>query len=170
MYKVDGNSIGHGGNCNNGVDPILPTPIMIQPMQPDGTTPKGPPTQVLDRSVYDGPDIEAPSLVRSGDGTYVLFFSSNCYAGPFYDISYATARSVTGPYTKSSRPLLVTGQGPQRLFSPGGADVLNDGTKLVFHADEGNTAQTRQMYTADITISGTEVYLYSNNNNDISTS
>jgi hypothetical protein len=25
VYKVDGNNIGHGGNCNNGVEPLVPT-------------------------------------------------------------------------------------------------------------------------------------------------
>lgn len=103
----------------------------------------------------DGPLIEAPSLVKSADGTYVLFFSSNCYAGGEYDISYATATSVGGPYTKvqdPDAPLLVTGD--SGLYSPGGADVSPDGTKLVFHADLGTTADTRQMYTAEITISG----------------
>ncbi|KAK0467986.1 Arabinanase/levansucrase/invertase [Desarmillaria tabescens] len=157
VYKVDGNHIGHGGNCNNGVEPIVPTPIMIQRMQADGITPTGNATQILDRGQYDGPLIEAPSLVRSAEGIYVLFFSSNCYDGGLYDTSYATASNVLGPYTKSSSPLFVTGDPFSNLYSPEGADVTTDGTKLVFHADLGTSAATRQMYTAEISINGTKV-------------
>lgn len=156
VYKIDGNSIGHGGNCNNGNAPLVPTPIMMQPMEADGVTPRGSPTQILDRGDADGPLVEAPSLVRSREGVYVLFFSSNCFDGPYYDTSYATASSVMGPYTKSARPLLVPGSG-NNLYSPGGTDVLADGSKIVFHADQGTTANTRQMYVGEISISGTTV-------------
>lgn len=158
VYKIDGNSIGHGGNRNNGVEPLVPTPIMIQPMEADGITPRGSPKQILDRSYADGPLVEAPSLVRSSEGIYVLFFSSNCFDGPYYDTSYATASHVMGPYTKSSSPLFVTGSGPNgELYSPGGTDVTADGKKIVFHADKGTSAATRQMYIGEITIRGTKV-------------
>lgn len=158
VWKVDGNNIGHGGNCNNGVDPIVPTPIMIQQLTADGTAfaAGSSATQVLDRGDADGPLIEAPSLVKK-DGTYVLFFSSNCYSGSLYDVSYATASSVLGPYTKSSAALLVTGSPYSQLYSPGGLDIDPAGTLAVFHADLGTTADTRQMYTASLTISGTTV-------------
>ena len=158
VYKIDGNSIGHGGNCNNGVEPIVSTPIMIQPMERDGITPRGKAVKILDRGPADGPSVEAPSLARAPDGTYFLFFSSNCYAGPNYDISYATASNIMGPYTKSSAPLLVSGSGPNRnLFSPGGADVTPDGKTIIFHADKGTTADTRQMYIGHLSLSGTTV-------------
>jgi len=156
VYKVDGNSIGHGGNCNNGVAPIVPTPIMLQQMSADGLTPVGSPVQILDRSDADGPLVEAPSLVVH-DGTYVLFFSSNCYSGPYYDVSYATASSVAGPYTKSSAPLLVTGSDNNQLYAPGGASVAAAGDRIVFHADYQQSSAVRQMWTAMITISGAVV-------------
>ena len=131
---------------------------MIQKMTADGTAfaAGSSSTQILDRSDADGPLIEAPSLVEK-DGTYVLFFSSNCYSGSLYDVSYATASSVLGPYTKSSAPLLVTGSPYAQLYSPGGLDINRAGTQAVFHADLGTTADTRQMYTAAVTISGTTV-------------
>lgn len=127
----------------------------------DGTSPIGEPIQILDRSKADGPLIEAPSLVRSRDGLYVLFFSSNCFNTELYDTSYATASSVVGPYQKSSAPLLLSGNPtPPRgkLRSPGGADVSTDGTKLLFHSDrvKGNPA-IREMWSAAISISGTSV-------------
>jgi hypothetical protein len=100
-YKVDGDGIGHGGNCNNGVAPIIPTPIMLQRVEQDGYSLVGTAVQIPHRSDADGPLVEAPSLVRSADGVYVLSFSSNCYSGSLYDLSYATAQHVDGPYTKS---------------------------------------------------------------------
>ncbi|KAI9746482.1 MAG: hypothetical protein M1818_000195 [Claussenomyces sp. TS43310] len=142
VYKVDGNSIGHGGTCGNTVDPIVSTPIMLQQMENDAVTPVGSPVQILDRGQYDGPLIEAPDIIRSSAGTYILFFSSNCYSTTLYDVSYATASAVTGPWTKSSAPLLVTGD--YNLTSPGGASASLDGTAIVFHAncDAGSRAKT----------------------------
>ena len=131
-YKVDGNSIGHGGSCNNAVAPIVPTPILLQEVGPDGTSLIGAPIPILDRDDSDGPLIEAPSLARSDEGIYFLFFSSNCFTTPLYDTSYATATSITGPYTKTSRPLLITGDGPD-LVGPGGLDVITDGSAVLFH-------------------------------------
>jgi len=163
VYKVDGNSIGHGGNCNNAVEPIVPTPIMLQEMQPDGVTPTAAgPVQILDRDQYDGPLIEAPSLHRSDEGIYFLFYSSNCFAGPMYDTGYATATSISGPYTKSQRPLFLTGDGPN-LLAPGGTDIILGGGKIVFHGDmrgpseglpQGGDKLIRGMYTAEPTFSG----------------
>ncbi|KAL3421215.1 glycosyl hydrolase family 43 protein [Phlyctema vagabunda] len=149
VYKVDGNAIGNGGSCGNTVEPIVPTPLMLQPLASDGTTRVGDPVQVLDRGDADGPLIEAPSLVRTAAGLYILFFSSNCYATTLYDVSYATADSVTGPYTKSAAPLLVTGD--YGLEAPGGASVLRDASAIVFHA---NCPAGRCMFERPITITG----------------
>ena len=152
VYKVDGSSIGNGGRCGNTVAPIVPTPIMLQQLAADGTTPVGSPVQILDRGTADGPLIEAPSLILYA-GVYVLFFSSNCYSTPQYDISYATATSIMGPYTKSSAPLAITGD-PFNLTAPGGATAGAGGKNMVFHA---NCDAGRCMYEHPITISGTTV-------------
>ncbi|GAB7340566.1 hypothetical protein MBLNU457_6980t1 [Dothideomycetes sp. NU457] len=158
VYKIDGNSIGHGGSCNNGVSPQVPTPIMLQQLASDAMTPVGSPVQILDRSALDGPLIEAPALTKTSAGKYVLFFSSNCFASSQYDISYAFAESsITGPYTKRG-PMMITGT--NGLYSPGAADVAADGTHMVFHAgDVGpNNMWARYMYTQSITINnGAEV-------------
>ena len=158
IWKIDGNNIGHGGNCNNGVAPLVPTPIMIRKMAANGLSfaSGSSAIQLLDRDDNDGPLIEAPSMVRSSSGTYFLFFSSNCYSGSLYDIAYATGSSATGPFTKGPW-LMVTGSPFSNLYSPGGADVTPDGTKLVFHADKGTTVDTRQMYTAAISLNGNRV-------------
>ncbi|KAI6041815.1 glycoside hydrolase family 43 protein [Pisolithus marmoratus] len=105
--------------------------IVYKMMEADALTATGDPLQILDRGPYDGPLIEAPALILH-NGTYVLTFSSNCYNTDLYDISYATAPSVSGPYTKASSPLLVTGD--DGLNGPGGTTSMPDGTFMVFHA------------------------------------
>ena len=153
VYKVDGNNLGGGGICGNG-DESHATPIMLQAVEADGVTPTGNATQILDRGPADGPLVEAPDLILV-NGTYYLFFSSNCFNGPDYDTSYATASAVGGPYTKASSPLLVSGGDGGRLKSPGGATVGLDGARMVFHSDFATgDARTRQMWTAGITVSG----------------
>lgn len=147
VYKIDGNSLGKGGACGNTIAPIIPTPIMIQEVSStDGVTPIGSAIQILDRSAADGPLIEAPALMRTADGRYVTFFSSNCYTTSYYDVSYAIANSATGPYTKYG-PFAVTGT--DGLFAPGGAHVAFDGQHIVFHA---GVIGKRYMYTAELSI------------------
>ena len=163
MWKIDGNNVGHGGNCNNGVEPIVPTPIMMQEVSgSDGVTLIGSPKQILDRGQYDGPLVEAPSMTRvqhptaKGGWMYILFFSSNCYAGGLYDSSYAT--SINGiwnggkDYEKSTKPLLVTGNLGGRLYSPGGLDVGPGASNVLFHADKDKSVSTRQMWVGQITV------------------
>lgn len=152
IYKVDGNSIGHGGVCLNTADPIVPTPLMLQQLASDGVTLVEDPIELLDRSSADGPLIEAPNMLLR-DGIYFLFFSSNCYSTTLYDISYATASSVRGPFTKSAAPLMVTND-PFELTSPGGVTTTMDGQNVVFHA---NCAAGRCMFESNISISGTTV-------------
>jgi beta-xylosidase len=160
VYKIDGNSLGHGGSCNNGVAPIVSTPIMLQKVAANGYTPVGSPVQILDRSAADGPLVEAPSLIYV-NGVFFLFFSSGCYAETTYDLSYATATSVTGPYTKAgapTAPLLVTGT--YGLRAPGSATFAKDGSKVVFHAYLGADINGgRGMWTGIPTFNGATVTL-----------
>lgn len=159
VYKIDGNAIGHGGACSNTVAPIVSTPIMIQQVADDGYTPVGSPTEILDRWALDGPLVEGPSLTRTADGHYVLFFSSNCFATKWYDVSYAFATSVTGPYVKAG-PMMVTGSPDAALYSPGGADIYADGEHAVFHAGDVGPINMgwRAMYTMKISVdTATEV-------------
>lgn len=155
VYKVDGNNIGSGGNCNNG-NGAKATPIMLQKLMADGVTLNGPPQVILDRDSNDGPLVEAPSLVKK-DNSYFLFFSSNCYSGPDYDSSYAVSTNgITNGgqhYAKAhapNAPLLKTGTGP--LYSPGGLTIAKDGVHVVFHADKGKTADTRQLYAGTVNL------------------
>ncbi|KAL8727811.1 MAG: hypothetical protein Q9166_005803 [cf. Caloplaca sp. 2 TL-2023] len=159
LWKVDGNSLGGGGLCGNG-DFSHSTPIRIQRLSlEDGTTLLDSPTTILNRDINDGPLIEAPSLARSDEGVYLLFFSSNCFNGEMYDTSYAFAESVLGPYTKSKTPLLVSGGGPGGQFkSPGGADVSPDARRIVFHSDrEVGNPGVREMWVGELRVNGTVV-------------
>ncbi|KAJ5218029.1 uncharacterized protein N7498_000128 [Penicillium cinerascens] len=151
-FKVDGNSIGHGGDCNNGIAPLVPTPILLQKVQPDGVTPIGDAVQILDRSTADGdgPLVEAPSLVLH-DGTYFLFYSTHCYTDEAYDVRWATATNITGPYTKTNVELLKTGDG---LISPGGATVCGCGDRMLFHGWCDDSKKQRCMYHAGVDLSG----------------
>lgn len=129
---------------------------MLQRVASDGTTPQGKPTKLLEKDERDGPLTEAPSLVKSGN-TYYLTFSSNMFNSKKYDVSYATASKVTGPYIKASAPLLKTGHesdvGP--LTAPGGSDFSEDGSRIVFHAFKNgeNVTDGRAMYTSEISLS-----------------
>ncbi|KAG6863462.1 hypothetical protein C0993_011374 [Termitomyces sp. T159_Od127] len=158
VYKIDGNNRGNGGSCNNGVPPIKSTPIMLQKVAADGYTKIGSEIQILDRDDRDGPLIEAPSLIHVGN-VWFLFFSSGCFAEETYDLSYAYASSVTGPYTRSpDAPLLSSGK--DGLKAPGSACVAIDGTKLLFHAWLGDDINGgRGMWTAAPSISGTTITL-----------
>ncbi|KAK0880477.1 hypothetical protein LTR87_005756 [Friedmanniomyces endolithicus] len=149
VYKVDGNSIGHGGACNNAVAPFVSTPIILQPVAADGITFNGAATTLLDNAgASDQGVVEAPALTKSGS-TYILFFSSNCFADGHYTLSYANSTSVTGPYARAAKPLLQTGD--NGFDSPGGADVAIDGQHVVFHAAYNGG---RAMYQAVINVVG----------------
>lgn len=159
-YKVDGNNIGHGGVCSNTVPPLIDTPIYLQKLEKDGITKSGKPVEILDRIDSDGPLVEAPSLIRTDEGVYVLFFSTGCTFDPSYTLKYATSTNITGPYIRAKQTLLETGT--NGLFAPGSASVARDGEKwrIVFHGrvftDLGGI---RPMYVANLKIRGTEVSL-----------
>lgn len=121
-------------------------------MAKDGVTKTGQATTLLNhQGLSDDGVLEAPVLVKKG-GTYFLFFSAGCFTTERYDISYATASSITGPYTRVATALLKTGV--SGLKAPGGADITKTGDKIVFHA---NYAGGRALYTAGLTISGKTV-------------
>lgn len=147
VYKGDGNSVGSGGYCGNTKMPRKPVPILLHELESDGVTPIGEPTTILNIIKSDGPLVEAPNIIRTGGGTYYLFFSSHCFTSLGYNVKYAHSTSIKGPYTRVPRPLLQTGD--FGLEAPGGATVSPDGTKMVFHADCGGW---RCMYASAIDI------------------
>jgi len=165
-WKIDGNNAGNGGICGNSLPPLVDTPIRLMKMKDDGITPDANPITVLDRTTADGPLVEAPSLVRSHEGIYFLFFSSGCTRDPSYNIKYATATSVTGPYTRASFPLLETGD--WGLLAPGSATVTRTATggfEMAFHARvQSSYGGIRAMYTSKIQFNGTKASLVRSTN------
>ncbi|KAG9615617.1 Arabinanase/levansucrase/invertase, partial [Aureobasidium melanogenum] len=143
------------------VKPLVPTPIKLQKMMADGVTPDGSDITILDRTQDDGPLVEAPVIVKSSEGIYFLFFSSGCTRNPSYDLKYAFANDVRGPYQRAKKPLLRTGE--FNLTAPGSVGVmdLEDGTfGIVFHARvQASYGKVRAMYTSAIRFNGTEVIL-----------
>lgn len=115
---------------------------------------QGSATTILDNEgISDEGIVEAPDLLHR-EGTWYLFFSANCYTNENYNVHYATATSVTGPYTRAKEPLFKTGDG-NGLVAPGGADVDHDGKHVLFHAQNGNGG--RAMYTALLNFDGTTI-------------
>lgn len=101
MYVVDkddGNNVGSGGYCGNTKVPRKPVPILLQELENDGITPIGGPTTILSIIKSAGPLVEAPNIVRTEDGIYYLLFSSYCFTSLGYNVKYAHATSVKGPY------------------------------------------------------------------------
>ncbi|PVH95692.1 glycoside hydrolase family 43 protein [Periconia macrospinosa] len=162
LYKIDGNNRGNGGECLNTVPPLKNTPIYLHKMEKDGTTTSGEPIKILDRTDSDGPLVEAPSLIRTDEGIYILFFSTGCTFDPSYTLKYATSTNITGPYTRAKETLLKTGT--HGLYAPGSASIVRDGSKwrMAFHARVFNDdlgGGIRPMYVADLEIRDTEVSL-----------
>jgi beta-xylosidase len=149
-YKIDGNAIGHGGECGNTVAPIVATPLMLQQVAQDSRTKIGSPVQILTNTVNDGAYIESPALTKLG-GKYVLFFSPQCFTTPKYKVEYATADSLKGPYTRRGQ-LLATGTAG--LVAPGGLDVAINGDHAIWH---GNLGSGRASYTGILAINGNTV-------------
>ncbi|KAL0263652.1 hypothetical protein SLS55_002633 [Diplodia seriata] len=150
VYKVDGNTQGNGGLCGNTIEPIASTPIMLLAVAADGITPQGSPVAILDNAgASDDGIVEAPSLIKTWDGQYVLFFSSGCYSTENYTVSYAiSAADVAGPYDRADAPLLQTGD--YDLVSPGGMDVHWDASAMVFHAQATAVPLVRDMWAARV--------------------
>ncbi|KAK6428258.1 hypothetical protein LTR95_015600 [Oleoguttula sp. CCFEE 5521] len=149
LWKVDGNSIGHGGACGNTVAPIVPTPIKVQALANDGITLQGSATTILDNlGASEEGIIEAPSLTHV-NGIWILYFSGNCFTGSNYNVNYATSSSITGPYTRAARPLFKSGD--FGLSGPGGADIDRYGVNMLFHANYGSG---RALYQAQVSVNG----------------
>ncbi|KAL1301639.1 hypothetical protein AAFC00_005862 [Neodothiora populina] len=160
-WKIDGNNAGHGGICGNTVPPLVDTPIRISRLKADGVTLDGEPISIMDREKGDGPLVEAPSLIRTDDGFYFLFFSSGCTRAPSYDVKYAWAKNVTGPYTRGNYPLLKSGD--FGLSSPGSIGMRRSSSgqvQMAFHARiTTHFGRVRAMYTTRLQFNGTSVAL-----------
>ena len=91
------------GNCCS-----RPVRMWIQQLSEDGLDVVGEPIDVgieADNR-WEGAVVEAPTLWLQ-DGTYYLLYSANAFYDASYAVGYATAESVTGPYTEAEEnPIL----------------------------------------------------------------
>ncbi|KAM0336067.1 hypothetical protein ACHAPQ_004556 [Fusarium lateritium] len=136
IYKLEGDATGPTGG----------TPIMLQEVEGDGITFIGEPVKIFDRiGSEDGVLVEAPNVVRLGNGKYVLFFSSHDFRDPLYNVKYAYADKLSGPYTRAPEPLIAA---PDfGLDAPGGATSNEAGDTLVFHGWCPDNKNVRCMYS-----------------------
>jgi len=112
LWKEDGNDL----------RPQIPTDLVIQELEADGTTLIAQPKAILKNDApWEDVLVEAPSIIYH-DGYYYLFFSGNVFSADGYNTGVARARTVTGPYEKyASNPILrhtsrFSGPGHQFLY------------------------------------------------------
>ncbi len=128
VWKNDGNAISK------------PSTLWLTKTTDDGKTLVGDDVALLSSNGI----AEAPDLVKR-DSRYLLFFSTNGYNDCNYQTTYATASSLTGPWTVQQRPLLTTASFDGNVCGPGGADVVGD--KVFLH---GWANGSRHLYVADV--------------------
>ena len=113
------------------------TSLWGAPLEPDGLTLAGSPVELLGHDCdWEAPLVEAPSLARVAEGSYVLFYSGGWWESDGYGIGYATGPAPLGPFQKMTDkdPWLASEDG---MAGPGGAEVFRDtegGWRMVFHA------------------------------------
>ena len=120
------------------------------------------------QGIDDGDNIEAPYIFKRGD-TYFLTYSTHYTGNGSYDVQYATAKTVTGPYTRVKEPLLKTTDAfGCKLVGPGGASFQRDPVgdedtiQVIFHGlTEAMTMSKRVVYTATVQVDGEKLSINS---------
>jgi beta-xylosidase len=107
------------------------------PLRPDGVALAARPVELLRHdAAWERPLIEAPSLVRTAGGAYVLFYSGGWWESAGYAVGWATGAGPLGPFRKETTdgPWLASRPG---MAGPGGAEVFVDAGgdwRIAFHA------------------------------------
>ena len=136
-----------------------PTRIWTAPLAPDGGSLVADPVEVLRTSeVWEGPIVEAPSMVVEG-GVHHLFFSGNRWETPDYAVGHAVCAGPAGPCRRvPAEPIART---DSSRAGPGGGELFRgvDGRLLVaYHAWSpsaiGYPSGARRLHIDAVTISG----------------
>jgi xylan 1,4-beta-xylosidase len=121
VYKEDGNAFGK------------PTPIMLQRLRGDGRRLLGAPRELLRNrpGSWEQRVVEAPFLVRRGDGWTMLYSGALCCSRDCaYAVGAARAPTLAGPWRRfPGNPILRSGNGWR---CPGHVSVVGD--HVAFHA------------------------------------
>lgn len=113
----------------------------------------------------DGNNLEAPYIFKRGD-VYFLAYSTHFTGDGTYDVQYATAKSIKGPYTRVKTKLLQTGsQHGCKITGPGGASFQrysedNSTVKMLFHGlTDAMDINKRVVYSATVYVDGDKLSL-----------
>ena len=155
VYKIDGPAATNGGYCANSNNKPSNTSLMLVETTNNGYDRVSGPINLYNHDgLPDRYNIEAPSLIKSQEGIYFLFFSHGCYTDNSYGTSYVTSTNIQGPY--GDRNLLIQ-TGDYGYYAPGGADVtLEAPWQMVFHSSKssGTIANGRVLNTATLRLVG----------------
>jgi len=157
VYKVDGNACDAAGACGNPSPQLHNTPILLQKVTSDGVKLVGSAIKILDRRWSDGALVEAPTLIKSPQGVYFLFFSSGSTTDGSYTIKYATSFNITGPYVRCPTALMQTPW--YGTYGPGSCGVAKSSTpgdyRIVFHSRlASGKFSIRAMFSAGLKFDG----------------
>ena len=142
-------------------DGVGPTTIRAARLDPEATTLVSHPVTLLTSAAAAVTNIEAPSLVQTGNG-YLLFFSVGGWRSSSYRTGYATCTALTTTCQTVSTNWLSARDG---LDAPGGLEVFagNDGaTYAAFHTGSCRCTQpTRRLNVRplDLGVSGSRPVL-----------
>lgn len=101
----------------------------------------------------DAGNMEAPFIFKRG-GVYFLTYSTHFTGDGTYNVEYATAKSVLGPYTRVKEPLFKTTDAfGCKLTGPGSASFERDS-----HGDEKTVKVIMHGLTAAMDMSNRVVY------------
>ncbi len=125
LWKNDGNAVRQK------------TWLWIQRLSADGLRLEGEAAKmIVNDAPWEGAVVEAPTLVKR-EGTYYLFYSGGNFADGTYAVGCATAKTLTGPWTKcAANPILRT---TGAISGPGHQHVLTDSEGkwwMAYHAWE----------------------------------
>jgi len=98
------------------------------------------------------PRVNEGGFVVKHNGIYYMTYSANSYESPFYGVGFATATSITGPWTKYEKNPIF--QKPGDLTGVGHSAMFRDKEgklRIVFHAHNSTTKiHPRQMYISTV--------------------
>jgi len=112
----------------------LRTPILAQPLSPDGRDLLGAPTRVLENDLAWEAHLIEGVWVAPHDGRYYLFYAGNDFSTADYGIGVAIADAPLGPYRKRDAPFL---RSTAEWWGPGHPSVArgpDGGPWLFLHA------------------------------------